>query len=78
MTGFWAAHSGFWLGLLTAEQLDEATIEFYSEDRQFLDPDHNLRGLSPWEAADMVAHTEPGTRVIVPAGGGGREILALA
>jgi SAM-dependent methyltransferase len=77
MTGFWAAHSGFWLGLLTPEQLDAATIEFYSEDSQFLDRDHNLRGLSTWEAAAIDAQTEPGTRVLVPATGGGREVLAL-
>jgi SAM-dependent methyltransferase len=78
VTGFWAAHSGFWLGLLTHEQLDAATIEFYSADRQFLDPDHNVRGLAPWEAHAIDAYTEPGSRVLVPAAGGGREILALA
>ncbi|GMQ94765.1 MAG: hypothetical protein BMS9Abin12_2272 [Acidimicrobiia bacterium] len=77
VTGAQAVHSGFWLGLLTPEQLDAATIEFYRTHDQFRDPMHNLRGLSGWETRVITAHTEPGTRVLVPSTGAGREILAL-
>jgi len=77
VTGIQAVHSGFWLGILAPEQLDAATIEFYRSHSQFGDPIHNLRGLSGWEARVVESHTNPGTRVLVPSTGAGREILAL-
>jgi len=49
VAGIQAVHSGLWLGILRAEQLDAATIEFYRRHNQFGDPAHNLRGLSGWE-----------------------------
>lgn len=77
VTGAQAVHSGFWLGFLTPSQLDAATIEYYRTHNQFADPIHNLGGLSGWESSVIETHTKPGTKVLVPAAGGGREILAL-
>lgn len=78
VTGLWALHSGFWLGLLGDRSVDQATEVFYASDGRFGDRNHNRSGLREWEVALIERHCPDTGRVLVPAAGGGREVLALA
>jgi SAM-dependent methyltransferase len=77
-SGISALHGGLWLGVLDADALSQSTQEFYAASRVFLDTDHALSGLSNWEADVIAKHAPASGRVLVPAAGAGREIIALA
>ena len=72
-----AVHEGFWLGCLSAEDLNAVTAGHYEQSREYSSPEHNQRGLFDWEAAALNRYFQPGSRILVAAAGGGREILAL-
>jgi hypothetical protein len=72
-----AAHSGFWLGILGTRRAGEATEAFYARSARFGDDHFTRSGLFEWETAAIVNHTSPGSRVLVPAAGSGREVIAL-
>lgn len=80
-----ACFDGFWLGLLSREDLHALDETFYETRREsvdgrlytYLDEDYNSRGLAEWEEAVVEEHFSPGSRVIVTGAGGGREVLAL-
>jgi hypothetical protein len=72
-----ALHEGFWLGRLSAEDLNAITSHHYQQSHEYSSPEHNQRGLFDWEAAVVDRYFSPGSRILVAAAGGGREVLAL-
>lgn len=72
-----ATLSSLLLGLLSEEQLRALDERYYCVADGFRDDSWNERGLWPWEQDAVERHFEPGTRLVVPACGGGREVLAL-
>ena len=72
-----AIHEGFWLGYLSADDLDAITRDHYHNSQEYASPEHNQRGLFDWERVVVEQYFQPGSRILVAAAGGGREILAL-
>jgi SAM-dependent methyltransferase len=72
-----AGISGFWLGLLSENALRALDERYYSQTGVYRTTDWNERGLFDWERDLIEAHFQPGTRILVAACGGGREVLAL-
>jgi len=72
-----AWHEGFWLGFLSANDLNVLTAEHYAESKFFLSVEHNLSGLFDWEASALDRYFRRGSRILVAAAGAGREVLAL-
>lgn len=72
-----AIHEGFWLGYLSADDLDAITDDHYRKSQEYASPEHNQRGLFDWEIAVVNQYFQPGSRILVAAAGGGREVLAL-
>ena len=72
-----AVHEGFWIGCLSADDLDAITGDHYQQSREYASPAHNQRGLFDWETAAVNQYFQPGSRILVAAAGGGREVLAL-
>ena len=70
-------HEGFWLGCLSADDLNAITAEHYDHSHESASREHNLRGLLDWELSVVSRHFPPGSRILVAAAGGGREVLAL-
>lgn len=85
-TDRWLAHlvrllqvvyQGFWLGCLTADDLNAVTANYFDKSRFYASQEHNLSGFSAWEATLVERHFQRGSRILVAAAGGGREVLAL-
>jgi len=72
-----AVHEGFWLGCLSADDLNALTAGHYQQSHDYSSTEHNQRGLFDWEAAILNRYFQPGSRILVAAAGGGREVLAL-
>lgn len=72
-----AIHEGFWLSCLSADDLDAITGEHYRQSQEYASAEHNQRGLFDWETAVVNQYFQPGSRILVAAAGGGREVLAL-
>jgi hypothetical protein len=72
-----AVLGGVWLGLLSESRLRALDEEYYRRDGTYRTAAWNERGLWEWEHKAVVGGFTPGARVIVPACGGGREVLAL-
>jgi hypothetical protein len=75
-----AAHallSGLWLGLLSEHQLTELDERYYEIDTTYRSAAWNERGLWGWEQQAVARCFAPGSRIVVPGCGGGREVLAL-
>lgn len=72
-----AIHEGFWLGYLSADDLDAITRDHYHNSKEYASPEHNQRGLFDWERVAVEQYFQPGSRILVAAAGGGREVLAL-
>jgi hypothetical protein len=72
-----AIHEGFWLGNLSADDLDAITRDHYHNSQEYASPEHNQRGLFDWERVVVEQYFQPGSRILVAAAGGGREVLAL-
>lgn len=70
-------HEGFWLGYLGVDELNAVTTGHYESSVESASPEHNLRGFFDWELAAVKRYFPHGSRVLVVAGGGGREVLAL-
>jgi SAM-dependent methyltransferase len=77
-----AAFDGVWLGVLGPADLAAVDEAFYRRhggaEAMFESREHNLSGLEEWEARIVDERFKPGSRVVVTAAGGGREVLALA
>jgi hypothetical protein len=72
-----AGLGGLWLGLLDEPQLRALDERYYARDPLYLSTGWNERGLTPWEREAAETSFAPGSRVVVLACGGGREVLAL-
>jgi hypothetical protein len=63
------AHEGFWLGCLSADDLNAITAEHYDHSHESASQEHNLRGFLDWELAVVNRHFLPGARILVAAAG---------
>lgn len=68
---------GVVLGLSSVRTLDALDEAYYADNEKYVDTEYNIKGLWAWEQAEIDAHFEPGSRVVVSAAGGGREVHAL-
>ena len=72
-----AVHEGFWLGCLSAEDLNALTASHYEQTQEYSSAEHNQRGMFDWEASAVNRYFPPGSHILVAAAGGGREVLGL-
>jgi hypothetical protein len=72
-----ALHEGFWLGCLSADDLNAVTAEHFANSRFFSSTEHSLSGLFNWEKSALDRYFRQGSRIMVAAAGAGRQILAL-
>jgi hypothetical protein len=71
-------HQGFWLGLLEPGSYRHLSTLQYARWPKYRSDTHNLSGFFPWEERLVSKEFPPGGSVLVPAAGGGREVIALA
>lgn len=72
-----ASLSGLGLGLLSEAELRALDERYYDADRQYRTREWNERGLMWWEREAIDQSFAGRSRVVVPACGGGREVVAL-
>jgi hypothetical protein len=72
-----ALHCGFWLGFLSADDLNALTAKRYGASQHLTSTDHVEGGFFDWEAPLIERYFRKGSRILVAAAGTGREILAL-
>jgi hypothetical protein len=70
-------HEGFWLGCLSADDLNAVTADHYDHSQESKSAEHNQRGFLDWEISALDRYFPPASRILVAAAGGGREVLAL-
>src|SRR5580700_5761395 len=68
---------GFWMGLLPESVYDAISEKSYGEGKQYTNPSYLDQGLHFWEDLAVRTYFPPGSRVLVAAAGGGRELIAL-
>ena len=82
LKGVQAVFDGLWLGALGPDDLAAIDARFYQshggDEPLFAADGHNTGGLNDWEAEVADEYLPAGSRVVVTAAGGGREVLALA
>jgi hypothetical protein len=72
-----ALHKGFWLGFLSADDLNALTAKRYGASQHLTSTEHTESGFFDWEAPLIERYFRKGSRILVAAAGTGREILAL-
>ena len=72
-----AIHEGFWLGCLSADELNVVTAAHYAQSLESTSAEGNLRGFFDWERRALEKYFPAGSNVLVAGAGGGREVLAL-
>ncbi len=72
-----ALHEGFWLGSLSADDLNAMTAKHFDESQYYASSEHNLSGFLGWEPLLLDRYFRRGSRILVAAAGAGREVLAL-
>lgn len=72
-----AMHEGFWLGCLSADELNAVTAEHFDQSRYYASAEHNLSGFFEWEKPLVDGCFRRGSRILVAGAGAGREVLAL-
>ena len=77
LNGLRAVHQGLWLGLLDPDDLAAANAAAYERWEQFRDDGFNQSGLAEWESDAIERHFPPGSSVLVPSAGAGRELIGL-
>ncbi len=70
-------HEGFWLGWLSADDLNTITGRHFDQSNYYASSEHNLSGFFDWEKPLINRYFRPGSRILVAGAGGGREVLAL-
>lgn len=73
-----SAHSFLWLHVLTADDLDQITLNSYRGKTGFESEDHNLRALTISEKNTFEQAFAGCKSILVAGAGGGREMIALA
>jgi len=76
--GMQVLFEGFWMGLLPESVYDVISEKSYGDGRQYSNDDYLDSGFHFWEDLAIRTYFTPGSRVLVGAAGGGREIIALA
>ncbi len=69
--------SGFWLGVLPRSAMAAIDEALYSLRSDYGSAEHNRHGLAGWEREAVETYFAPGSRIMVLAVGGGREVVAL-
>lgn len=78
MTGLLdAGFIGFWLGALNRGQLHAVSEFAFERRKKYWTDEHNLQGLWEWEREPLERYFQGRRKLLVPAVGAGREILAL-
>ena len=72
-----AVLNGVLLGVMSEDRLRALDEHYYDVDVMYRTTAWNERGLSAWERGAVQRTFPPGSRIVVPACGGGREVLAL-
>ena len=72
-----ATHECFWLGCLSADDLNAVTEAHFGESQSYASREHNLSGFFSWETSALHHYFRPGSRILLAAAGGGREVIAL-
>ena len=72
-----AVHQGIWLGALRSSDFAAANAAAYARWERYRNDDYNKSGLVDWEIEAIRRNFPPGSRVLVPSAGGGREVLGL-
>ena len=72
-----ALHKGFWLGFLSADDLNALTAKRYGASQHLTSTEHTESGFFDWEAPLIERYFRKGSRILVASAGTGREILAL-
>jgi len=75
--GSQALFEGLWMGLLPESVCDVISEKSYGDGKEYTNPTHLDQGFFFWEKLLIVKHFPPGSRVLVAAAGGGRELIAL-
>jgi SAM-dependent methyltransferase len=68
---------GFWMGLLPESVYDAISEKSYGEGKNYTHASYLDKGLHFWENLAVQTYFPPGSRVLVAAAGGGRELIAL-
>jgi hypothetical protein len=68
---------GFWMGLLPESVYDAISEKSYGEGKQYTNAFYLDQGFYFWEDLAVRTYFPPGSRVLVAAAGGGRELIAL-
>jgi len=76
--GSLALFEGFWMGLLPESVFDVISEKSYGEGKQYTNARYLDLGFHFWEDLAVRKYFPPGSRVLVAAAGGGRELIALA
>jgi hypothetical protein len=69
--------SGFWLAVLSRDQMNSITEATYGKVDFYRTDEYNRRGLYDWERKAMQEHFSGCRSILVAGTGGGREVLAL-
>ncbi len=75
--GSQALFEGFWMGLLPESAYDAISELSYGEGKAYTNASYLDQGLHFWEDLAVRTCFSPGSRVLVAAAGGGRELIAL-
>ena len=76
--GSQALFEGFWMGLLPESVYDLISEKSYGEGRLYTNAGYLDQGFHFWEDLAVQTYFASGSRVLVAAAGGGRELIALA
>ena len=69
---------GFWMGVLPEPVWDLITERSYGAGAEYTNPEYLDSGFHFWEELAIRGSFQPGSRVLVAAAGGGRELIALS
>jgi hypothetical protein len=75
--GSLALFEGFWMGLLPESVYDVISEKSYGDGRHYTNAPYLDQGFHFWEDLAVRTYFTPGSRVLVAAAGGGREVIAL-
>lgn len=75
--GSQALFEGFWMGLLPESVYDVISEESYGDGGNYTNASYLDQGFHFWEDLAVRTYFAPGSRVLVAAAGGGRELIAL-
>jgi hypothetical protein len=68
---------GFWLGVLSREDVNSITEVSYEKIQEYRTEEYNRRGLFDWERKAIDTYFSTCRSILVAGTGGGREVLAL-